>query len=395
MEAYAGEWLQLLIRWVHLITGIAWIGASFYFVWLDNSLRPPALARDADEGVGGELWAIHGGGFYHVQKFRVAPAELPPLLHWFKWEAYSTWLSGFALLVVVCWWHADLYIVDRDVAAISPLVAVALSAALLVAGWVVYDQLCKRLGFARERVLAVTLIVLLTAVAWGLSHVFSGRAMFIQIGAMLGTMMAANVLFVIIPSQRKLVEAKERGLPPDPVFGMRGKQRSVHNNYFTLPVLLTMISNHYPMTFAHPRAWLVLACLLLLAAFVRHFFNLRHRGRTAWSIPVLAAGGALALAIAIAPATPKAGDAVAMRDVQAIIAARCTPCHAEHPRFEGLASPPKGVVLETTAQSIAHKAAIREQAVVSRAMPLGNVTQMTDAERAQIAGWIDHGARTD
>jgi len=395
MEAYAGEWLQLLIRWVHLITGIAWIGASFYFVWLDNSLRPPALARDADEGVGGELWAIHGGGFYHVQKFRVAPAELPPLLHWFKWEAYSTWLSGFALLVVMYWWHADLYIVDRNVAAISPLFAVALSAALLVAGWVVYDQLCRRLGFARERVLAVTLIVLLTAVAWGLSHVFSGRAMFIQIGAMLGTMMAANVLFVIIPSQRKLVEAKERGLPPDPVFAMRGKQRSVHNNYFTLPVLLTMISNHYPMTFAHPRAWLVLACLLLLAAFVRHFFNLRHRGRTAWSIPVLAAGGALALAIAIAPATPKAGDAVAMRDVQAIIAARCTTCHAEHPRFEGLASPPKGVVLETAAQIIAHKAAIREQAVVSRAMPLGNVTQMTDAERAQIAGWIDHGARTD
>ena len=395
MEAYAGEWLQLLIRWVHLITGIAWIGASFYFVWLDNSLRPPALARDADEGVGGELWAIHGGGFYHVQKFRVAPAELPPLLHWFKWEAYSTWLSGFALLVVLYWWHADLYIVDRNVAAISPLFAVALSAALLVAGWVVYDQLCRRLGFARERVLAVTLIVLLTAVAWGLSHVFSGRAMFIQIGAMLGTMMAANVLFVIIPSQRKLVEAKERGLPPDPVFGMRGKQRSVHNNYFTLPVLLTMISNHYPMTFAHPRAWLVLACLLLLAAFVRHFFNLRHRGRTAWSIPVLAAGGALALAIVIAPATPKAGDAVAMRDVQAIIAARCTTCHAEHPRFEGLASPPKGVVLETTAQIIAHKAAIREQAVVSRAMPLGNVTQMTDAERAQIAGWIDHGARTE
>src|SRR5690349_11688405 len=395
MEAYAGEWLQLLIRWVHLITGIAWIGASFYFVWLDNSLRPPALARDADEGVGGELWAIHGGGFYHVQKFRVAPAELPPLLHWFKWEAYSTWLSGFALLVVLYWWHADLYIVDRNVAAISPLFAVALSAALLVVGWVVYDQLCKRLGFARERVLAVTLIVLLTAVAWGLSHVFSGRAMFIQIGAMLGTMMAANVLFVIIPSQRKLVEAKERGLPPDPVFGMRGKQRSVHNNYFTLPVLLTMISNHYPMTFAHPRAWLVLACLLLLAAFVRHFFNLRHRGRTAWSIPVLAAAGALALAIAIAPATPKTSDAVAMRDVQAIIAARCTTCHAEHPRFEGLASPPKGVVLDTAAQIIAHKAAIREQAVVSRAMPLGNVTQMTDAERAQIASWIDHGARID
>ena len=395
MEAYAGEWLQLLIRWVHLITGIAWIGASFYFVWLDNSLRPPALARDADEGVGGELWAIHGGGFYHVQKFRVAPAELPPLLHWFKWEAYSTWLSGFALLVVMYWWHADLYIVDRNVSAITPLQAVALSAALLVAGWIVYDQLCKRLGFAHERVLAVALIGLLTAVAWGLSHVFSGRAMYIQIGAMLGTMMAANVLFVIIPSQRKLVEAKARGEPPDPVYGMRGKQRSVHNNYLTLPVLLTMISNHYPMTFAHPHAWLVLACLLLLAAYVRHFFNLRHRGRTAWSIPLLAATGALALAVVIAPARSVVEGTVALRDVQPIIAARCATCHAEHPRWEGIASPPKGVVLETAAQIVAQAAAIREQAVVSRAMPLGNVTQMTDFERGRIAAWIDAGARAD
>jgi len=395
MEAYAGEWLQLLIRWVHLITGIAWIGASFYFVWLDNSLHPPVLARDADEGVGGELWAIHGGGFYHVQKFRVAPAELPPLLHWFKWEAYSTWLSGFALLVVLYWWHADLYIVDRNVSAITPLQAVALSAALLVAGWIAYDQLCKRLGFAHERVLAVALIGLLTAVAWGLSHVFSGRAMYIQIGAMLGTMMAANVLFVIIPSQRKLVEAKARGEPPDPVYGMRGKQRSVHNNYLTLPVLLTMISNHYPMTFVHPHAWLVLACLLLLAAYVRHFFNLRHRGRTAWSIPLLAATGALALAVVIAPARPVVEGTVALRDVQPIIAARCATCHAEHPRWEGIASPPKGVVLETAAQIVAQAAAIREQAVVSRAMPLGNVTQMTDVERGRIAAWIDAGARAD
>ena len=395
MEAYAGEWLQLLIRWVHLITGIAWIGASFYFVWLDNSLHPPVLARDADEGVGGELWAIHGGGFYHVQKFRVAPAELPPLLHWFKWEAYSTWLSGFALLVVLYWWHADLYIVDRNVSAITPLQAVALSAALLVAGWIVYDQLCKRLGFVHERVLAVALIGLLTAVAWGLSHVFSGRAMYIQIGAMLGTMMAANVLFVIIPSQRKLVEAKARGESPDPVYGMRGKQRSVHNNYLTLPVLLTMISNHYPMTFAHLHAWLVLACLLLLAAYVRHFFNLRHRGRTAWSIPLLAATGALAFAVVIAPARPVVEGTVALRDVQPIIAARCATCHAEHPRWEGIASPPKGVVLETAAQIVAQAAAIREQAVVSRAMPLGNVTQMTDVERGRIAAWIDAGARAD
>ena len=395
MEAYAGEWLQLLIRWVHVITGIAWIGASFYFIWLDNSLTPPRRARDADEGIGGELWAIHGGGFYHVHKYRVAPAELPATLHWFKWEAYWTWLSGFALLVVLYWWHADVYLVDRSVAAIAPWQAVALSAALLGGGWIVYDQLCRRLGLAHERLLGLLLVAFLTATAWGLSHAFSGRALYMQIGAMLGTLMAANVLFVIIPAQRRLVEAKERGHPPDPVHGLRGKQRSVHNNYFTLPVLLTMISNHYPMTFGHPHAWMVLVVLLLLAAYVRHFFNLRHRGRTAWLIPVTAAIGALALAVAIAPRSEVAAETVTLRDVQPIIAARCATCHAVHPRFEGLASPPKGVVLETPAQIVAHAARIRQQAIESRAMPLGNVTQMTDAERARVAAWIDAGARAD
>jgi len=279
MEAYAGEWLQLLIRWVHLITGIAWIGASFYFIWLDNSLVAPRNASGADDSVGGELWAIHGGGFYQVQKYRVAPPALPPVLHWFKWEAYSTWWSGFALFVALYWLHADTYMIDRSVAAITPAQAVGLSAALLVAGWLVYDQLCKRLGFAHERLLGLLLVAFLTAVAWSLSHVYSGRAMYLQIGAMLGTMMAWNVYFVIIPSQRALVRAKAEGRAPDPVEGSRGKQRSVHNNYFTLPVLLTMISNHYPFTFGHANAWLVLVALLLLAAYVRHFFNLRHRVR--------------------------------------------------------------------------------------------------------------------
>jgi uncharacterized membrane protein len=394
MDAYAGEWLQLLIRWVHLITGIAWIGASFYFIWLDNSLQPPRLARDADDGVGGELWAIHGGGFYHVQKYRVAPALLPEPLHWFKWEAYSTWLSGFALLVVLYWWHADIYIVDRAVAALTPLQAVSISAALLAGGWIAYDQLCKRLGFAHERVLAVVVVMLFAGAAFALSKLFSGRAMYVQIGAMLGTLMAANVLFVIMPAQRKLVEAKEQGRPPDPVHGLRGKQRSVHNNYFTLPVLVTMISNHYPMTFGHPRAWLVLAVLLLLAAYVRHFFNLRHRGRTVWAIPVSAAAAALALAVAIAPAR-SGGSQVTLRDVQPIIAQRCVGCHAAYPRWDGIATPPKGVVLESAADIVAHAAGIRQQAVASRAMPLGNVTQMTDAERARIGAWIDGGARLE
>jgi uncharacterized membrane protein len=393
MEAYAGEWLQLLIRWVHLITGIAWIGASFYFIWLDNSLVAPRDASGADGGVGGELWAIHGGGFYHVQKYRVAPPALPPTLHWFKWEAYSTWWSGFALFVALYWLHADTYMIDRGVAAITPAQAVGLSAALLVAGWLVYDQLCKRLGFAHERLLGLLLVAFLTMVAWSLSHVYSGRAMYLQIGAMLGTMMAWNVYFVIIPSQRALVRAKAEGRAPNPVEGLRGKQRSVHNNYFTLPVLLTMISNHYPFTFGHANAWLVLVALLLLAAYVRHFFNLRHRGRTVWAIPATAALGALGLAVAIAPSKPAGGESVSFARVQPIIASRCAACHAERPRQEGIAAAPKGIVLETPAEIVANAAAIRQQAVASRAMPLGNLTQMTDAERALLGAWIDAGAR--
>ena len=395
MEAYAGEWLQLLIRWVHVITGIAWIGASFYFIWLDNHLLPPREARDAPDAIGGELSAIHGGGFYRVEKFRVAPAALPSPLHWFKWEAYSTWLSGFALLVVLYWWHADTYMIDRSVSAIAPWQAVVLSAALLAGGWVLYDQLCKRLGFARERVLGIALVVLFAVVAWALSKVMSGRAMYVQIGAMLGTIMAANVLFVIIPGQRQLILAKEQGRAPDPVYGMRGKQRSVHNNYFTLPVLLTMISNHYPMTYGHPQAWLVLVALLLLGAYVRHFFNLRHRGRTVWAIPVTAAIGTLALAMAIAPERRSNASEVSMRDVQAIVDARCVACHAERPRQEGIAVAPKGVMLETPAQIAQHAAAIRQQAVISRAMPLGNLTNMTDDERARLGAWIDAGARVE
>ena len=342
MEAYAGEWLQLLIRWVHLITGIAWIGASFYFIWLDNHLLPPSDARDAPDAVGGELSAIHGGGFYHVQKFRVAPAALPSPLHWFKWEAYSTWLSGFALLVVLYWWHADTYMIDRSVAAVAPWQAVVLSAVLLAGGWLFYDQLCKRLGFARERVLGIALVLFFAVVAWALSNVLSGRAMYIQIGAMLGTIMAANVLFVIIPGQRQLVLAKEQGRVPDPVYGLRGKQRSVHNNYFTLPVLLTMISNHYPMTYGHPRAWLVLVCLLLLAAYVRHFFNLRHRGRTVWVIPAIAAVGALALAVAIAPERRSGSDDVSFRDVKAIVDARCVACVRRRHARQGFLSSSRG-----------------------------------------------------
>jgi uncharacterized membrane protein len=392
MEAYALDWLGLIVRWVHLITGIAWIGASFYFVWLDNSLLPPRDARDADRGVGGELWAVHGGGFYHVQKYRVAPAALPSPLHWFKWEAYATWLSGFALFVVLYYANARTYMIDPAVADIAPWQAIAISLALLGAGWLFYDTLCKRAGLEREPLIAATMIAFVTVVAWGLSHVFSGRAMFIQVGAMLGTMMVGNVAHVIIPSQRELVRAKERGESPDPVHGRRGKQRSVHNNYFTLPVLFAMISSHYPMTWGHPRAWLVLVAIMLVAAFARHFFNLRHRGRTVWAIPALALAATFAIAVAIAPARPAAGDAPGFGRVQSIVASRCASCHAERPSQPGFATAPKGLMLDTPERIVAAAPQIREQSVATRAMPIGNLTGMTDDERAALGAWIAAGA---
>ena len=395
MDAYAGQWLELLLRWVHLITGIAWIGASFYFIWLDNSLRPPAAGPAADDAVGGELWAIHGGGFYHVQKYRVAPPALPAPLHWFKWEAYSTWLSGFALFVAMYYAHARTLMVDPSVADITPAVAIAISLGAIVGSWVFYDQLCKRLGFAHERWLWVGIVLFVAASAFALSHVYAGRAVYYQVGAMLGTWMVANVAHVIVPSQRQLVAAKRQGRAPDPVHGLRGKQRSVHNNYLTLPVLFVMISNHYPMTWGHPHAWLVLVAILLLAGFVRHFFNLRHRGRTAWWIPIVAALGTLALAVAIAPArvAGRAGGAApAFAEVERIVAIRCTPCHAATPRQPGFAVAPKGVLLDTPAGIRAQAAAIDQQAVATHAMPIGNLTGMTDDERATLGAWIAAGA---
>jgi uncharacterized membrane protein len=321
----------------------------------------------------------------------VAPGELPAPLHWFKWEAYWTWISGFALFVVMYYAHAQIYMIDRSVADIAPWQAIALSVALIVVGWIVYDQLCKRLGLEREKVLAAIIIVFFAAVAWALSHVFSGRAMYLQVGAMMGTIMAWNVYFVIIPAQRQLVEAKERNVAPDPVYGLLGKQRSVHNNYLTLPVLFIMISNHYPITFGNRFAWLVLIAILLLAAYVRHFFNLRHKGRTVWAIPISAGIATLLLAIAIAPGKPTEST-YTFADVERIVATRCATCHAAKPTQTGFNDPPKGLLLDTPALIVANAQKINEQAVVSKVMPIGNLTNMTDAERATLAAWIAAGA---
>ncbi|MFL5981004.1 MAG: urate hydroxylase PuuD [Gaiellaceae bacterium] len=389
LGAYTTDWLNLLTRWLHVMAGIVWIGSSFYFIALDNHLRPP---RDAEEGVGGESWEIHGGGFYRIHKYTVAPRELPEPLHWFKWEAYTTWLSGFALLVILYYFHADTYLIDRSVADLSAWQAILISIALLAAAWVVYDVLCQLLG-SRPLVLAGTLLVLVTLAAWGISQLFSGRATYIQVGAMLGTMMVGNVFFVIIPAHWELVRAKQAGRDPDPAANARGKLRSVHNNYLTLPVVFTMISNHFPFTYGHSYNWLILVVLLVIGAWIRHFFNLRHAGRTVWAIPVTAALAIAALAILIRPQeTSTAGTAtVPFARIARIVDARCTACHSQHPTKVDEA--PLGLTLDTP-QEIQHYAPdIKGQAVDSTAMPLGNVTQMTKQERQLLGRWIAQGAK--
>jgi uncharacterized membrane protein len=391
-DAYTTDWLNLLLRWLHVVAGIVWIGSSFYFIALDNHLRPPKEAQDAEAGVGGEAWEIHGGGFYNVQKYRVAPRALPETLHWFKWEAYTTWLSGFGLMVVLYYLNADTYLIDKSVAALSTGEAVAISVGLLAAAWVVYDLLCRLLA-PRPLVLAAVLLALVTLTAWGVGHLFSARAVYLQIGAMLGTMMVGNVFFVIIPAHWELVRAKEAGREPDAAANQRGKLRSVHNNYLTLPVVFTMLSNHFPFTYGHSYAWLILVVLLVIGVWIRHFFNLRHAGRTVWAIPVTAAIAIAALAILIRPQTESTAGtpAVPFVRVARIVDERCTACHSEHPTK--VDSAPRGVKLDTSEEIKAQAAAIRVQAVQTKAMPLGNVTGMTDAERDLLGRWIAQGAR--
>jgi uncharacterized membrane protein len=403
MSTFLIEWASLLGRWVHLITGIAWIGASFYFVWLDNHLLPPGDATLLGKGVGGELWAVHGGGFYNAQKYRLAPQALPASLHWFYWEAYSTFLSGFFLLALLYYGQAEVYLIDPRVAALTKPAAIGIGVGALIAGWLVYDGLCRS-PLARTKSLGAVVALLLGGAAYGLCQVFSGRGAFIEFGAMLGTIMVANVFFVIIPGQRDMVRAKREGRDPDPAAGARGKMRSVHNTYFTLPVLFTMISNHYAMTFGAAHNWLVLIALGAAGALIRVFFVARHKrhergGRTApW--PALAGLCIIAAsAAALAPHAPPASassapvdGAVAFADIQHIVAQRCVPCHAAAPTEPGFAAPPKGVVLDSPAALLAN-AAIIEPQLATRAMPIGNLTGMTDAERNQVLDWIRHGAR--
>ena len=388
MEAYIVDWLNLLARWVHFITGIAWIGSSFYFIWLDNHLEAPKEPADDEKGVGGEVWSVHGGGFYHAQKYRAAPAALPATLHWFKWEAYWTWMSGMFLLVLIYWYGAEVYLIDPAVADLAPLAAVTIAAALIVGGWLVYDLLCKSPLARNEAAFGSVLFVLVAILAWGLTQLFSGRAAYIHFGVVLGTIMVANVFFVIIPGQRQMVAAAERGEVPDPEPGIRAKQRSVHNTYFTLPVLFTMTSNHFAMTYGHKYNWLILIAISLAGALIRVYFVARHKGKASL-VPIVIAVLLLAgVAAMIAPrASAASGEAVAISDVRKIIYDRCTSCHAYEPTHPAFPAAPGGVVLENDEQIVAEAQRIHQQTVVTRVMPIGNLTGISEEERELLDRW--------
>jgi uncharacterized membrane protein len=415
--AYGVDWLNLLVRWLHLITGIAWIGASFYFVWLDNSIRPPKPGSDlAKKGVSGELWAVHGGGFYNPQKYLVSPAELPSDLHWFKWEAYATWISGFSLLFIVYYFNASAMMIDKSVADLTQFQAIGVGLGSLLAGWIFYDTLCRSKLGQKDGLLGVIMFVFIVAMAYVLTKFLSGRAAYIHVGAMIGTMMVGNVLMLIIPGQRKLVEAMEQGKSPDPIHGKKAKQRSVHNNYFTLPVLLIMISNHYAMTYSHAYSWLLLGAIIAAGVLIRHFFNLRHHGKEHWGYPAAGVAILVAVAVAIAPhPAPAAAPVVAAADgsaaaadahaaapataaapdftrVQAIVAQRCASCHSAQPTQPGFATAPAGIKFDTPELIHQNAAKINQQAVVLKAMPIGNMTNITPEERAELGAWFAAGA---
>lgn len=437
MEAHLLEWLNLSVRWVHMITGVAWIGASFYFVWLENNLN----RVNPKDGLSGDLWAIHGGGIYHLEKYKLAPPSMPENLHWFKWEAYFTWLSGIALLCLVFYYNPMLYLVAPGSGLTGPE-GVAIGIGALIAGWFVYDFLCDSPLGKKPALLGFILFVLLIAAAYGFSKVFSGRGAYLHVGAIIGTIMVGNVFRIIMPAQRALVAAIAENRTPDPALPAKGLLRSRHNNYFTLPVLFIMISNHFPSTYGSQYNWLILAGIAVLAVLVRHYFNTRHDShKFAWTLPVAAlgmiclayvtgptpapsapevakaagqieyqplpetalGGGAkpAAPASAEAPAAPAASPAQASSagpsfdKVHNVIQERCTVCHSAKPTSPLFSTAPAGVMFDTPEQIRLQAARIQAQSVASQIMPLGNITQMTQQERELIGAWIAQGAQTN
>ncbi|MFT3735372.1 MAG: urate hydroxylase PuuD [Rhodocyclaceae bacterium] len=392
--SYLIDALSMLLRWLHLIVGIAWIGASFYFVWLDNSLKPPKDPKLIEDGVGGELWAMHGGGFYNPQKYTNAPKHLPDDLHLFFWPSYSTWITGFLLISVLYYFQASTWMIDPAVSSITPGQSVMIGLVTLVVGWVVYDQLARLLIERSQLLFAVIYVAFVTLVTYALTHLLAGRAAFIHVGAMIATTMSANVFFWIMPAQRRQIAAMKEGQEVPAVWGKRAKQRSYHNNYLTLPVLFAMISNHYASTYSHPHAWAVLILIMLGAVLIRHFFNLRHKGVIRYEYPATGLFIILMVLVWIAPkhAPIAAGKPVpALAEVKAIVEARCSGCHAEKPNLMPTAQ--AGVMLDTPERIKQYAQRIYERSVQLKTMPLGNVTKMTDEEREKLGIWFQSGAK--
>ncbi len=383
MDPYLRDVLDVILRMLHVVAGIAWIGASFYFVRLDLALRPPKRSEDAEAGVAGEFWGVHGGGLYHSQKYRLAPAEMPEPLHWFKWEAYTTWLSGFALFVVLYYTDARTRLIDPSVADLSTTAAVGLSVAGIALAWIVYDVLCRTVGRRSQAALAVVGTALVALAAWVASELFAPRAAYLQVGVMLGTIMAANVFFVIIPAHRKLVAAMEEKREPDAAPLLEAKNRSVHNNYLTLPVLFTMLAGHFAFVFGADDAWLVFVLIAVLTALIRVFFNRWHAGQRVWWIPAVAALAVVGLALWLQPeeSSPSSARPPSFAQVQAVMTARCVPCHSG-------ASAPLGIRFETREEIEARADDIERQAVQTKAMPPGNATGITDQERQLLGAWV-------
>ena len=395
MEAYLLDWANLLLRWLHVIVAIAWIGSSFYFVFLDNNLLAPTADDLKKKGVNGAMWAVHGGGFYNPQKYMVAPQGgiIDSKLHWFYWESYSTWLSGFALFCVLYLWNASAFLVDKQVLDWSPGAAGVAAVGFMVAFWFIYDTICRVFGFRPngERIVAALLIVVVALATWLACHLFSGRAAFLIIGAMLATSMSANVFFWIIPGQRTVISQIKAGQPVDPIHGKRGKQRSVHNTYFTLPVLIAMLSNHYSFLYSHPQRWLVLVLMMLAGALIRQFFVQRHgwrHGRASNPWPFAAAGLVILLGViawmrpAPAPAAAAAPAVVDYAQLKPILEQRCYSCHGEAVQMKNLR-------LDSAESVKSHAQQIYQQVVVTKIMPLSNATQMTDTERHMVARWFE------
>jgi uncharacterized membrane protein len=411
MESYLLDWANLLLRWVHVITAIAWIGSSFYFVFLDSSLTPPVDEGLKRDGVSGELWAVHGGGFYHPVKFAAAPPQLPTHLHWFYWESYTTWLSGFSLFTVSYLWSAGTYLIDKSVMDWTPAAAIAVALSFLVVFWLAYDGICRTFGQRKngDAMVGALLAVLVAVAAWLACHWFAGRAAFLLVGAMMATSMSANVFFWIIPGQRTVVADLKAGRPVDPIYGKRGKQRSVHNTYFTLPVLFAMLSGHYSFTYTHPQNWVVLVLMMFAGAAIRQFFVLRHgfklgrnghpwpyalagvvaiAGVLVWLKPVPVVESVATNSGAVSAGSAGAGGPIGYKTMQAVLEQRCYLCHGAQVQM-------KNVRLDSPAGVKLHAQNMYQQVVVTKVMPLNNATGITEAERALIKQWFESGASVD